>query len=199
MEPYHGASRRHGRHSGMHAQLRGIPCRQPPDGKAGDPPLAQPPSRRQALRRTAGGHRAGIHGEAGIRRPALHHFPARGQRAPPYPHRFPAHRRTGQEDPGLQGVGTFHENLPGAGTEIRTGPVNERGTQGLRCHDSGGIPQRRSETPDRKRGQTGPAGLPFPLIQGIQGPARTLQRDGGRSTQECRRKDMPRAGLCGTR
>ena len=55
--------------------------------------------------------------------------------------------------------------------------------------DSGGIPQRRSETPDRKRGQTGPAGLPFPLIQGIQGPARTLQRDGGRSTQECRRKD----------
>ena len=42
MEPYHGASRRHGRHPGMHAQLRGLPCRQPPDGKAGDPPLAQP-------------------------------------------------------------------------------------------------------------------------------------------------------------
>lgn len=32
MEPCHGTSRRHGRHPGMHAQLRGLPCR-PTDGR----------------------------------------------------------------------------------------------------------------------------------------------------------------------
>ena len=53
-----------------------VPRSQPPDYEHGLPRLAEPLAGRQTDRRSAPGHRAGIHGTYGLRQPALYRLQA---------------------------------------------------------------------------------------------------------------------------
>ena len=78
-------------------------------------------------------------------------------------------------------MGAFDGHLPGAGKEIRPAAVTRGGIQDFPADDRGGPHERRSETPDCGCGKTGRTELPLPVVQGVQGTARTFQRDRGGS------------------
>lgn len=78
-------------------------------------------------------------------------------------------------------MGTFDGHLPGTRKEIRPAAVTQGGIQDFPADDHGGLHERRSETSDCGCGETSRAELPLPVVQGVQGTARTFQRDRGGS------------------